>query len=106
MTNALAEVEDTRTDQEGCSDEQEPRPSCDYRSLHCFLNFARITSRGDLSVLGKECSEWSARFNFEVLRSNLLISIQLFGLFQEFGRIKTLMRFRREQTDGYYRRKL
>jgi hypothetical protein len=61
VVSTLPEVEEARTDQERRPDQQKPRSGCKYRTLHCFLNFARISSstspQGDPTVLGKECSE-------------------------------------------------
>jgi hypothetical protein len=54
---ALAEVEEAGADQERCANQQEPGLGCDYRALHCYLNYAANSfESADPTSLSKVCS--------------------------------------------------
>src|SRR6185437_930596 len=58
VEGALAKVEDARANQQRCADEQKPGFGCDYRTLHCYLNYAANSlESADPTLLGKVCSD-------------------------------------------------
>ena len=58
VIDSLAEVEEAGADQERCTDQQKPSLGCEYRTLHCFLNYAANPFElADPTVLSKVCSE-------------------------------------------------